>query len=248
VTIDQIETAAGDWARMISSNTANVVLTTLSAIFERAQRKELAGKPNNAAIADRVKVSNEEEPDEEVKPEHVYNQEELRRLINATAPGSFERVLVMVPALTGLRIGEVLGLTWPYVNLKANQLHVRLNLVDKKKGRELKAPKSKSSRRTLDLPQELVHELKVWKLKCPPSIDGLVFATMEGKRLHRKAGKPYPRCRDCRGRARETTNPPQATPYLCIPAARSWRGYSQSIRSARAQRLNDYGENLCALG
>ena len=187
VTIDQIETAAGDWARMISSNTANVVLTTLSAIFERAQRKELAGKPNNAAIADRVKVSNEEETDEEVKPEHVYNQEELRRLINATAPGSFERVLVMVPALTGLRIGEVLGLTWPYVNLKANQLHVRLNLVDKKKGRELKAPKSKSSRRTLDLPQELVHELKVWKLKCPPSIDGLVFATMEGKPLHRKA-------------------------------------------------------------
>jgi integrase len=187
VTIDQIETAGGDWARMVSSNTANVVLTSLSAIFERAQRKELAGKPNNAAIADRVKVSNEEEPDEKVKPEEVYNQEELRKLINATAPGSLERVLIMVGGLIGLRIGEALGLTWRYVDLKANQLHVRLNLVDKKKGRELKAPKSKSSRRTLDLPQELAHELKVWKLACPPSNDDLVFATMEGKPLHRKA-------------------------------------------------------------
>src|SRR5262245_39623077 len=172
---------------MISSNTANVVLNTWSAIFERAQRKELAGKPNNAAIADRVKVSNEEEPDEEVKPEQVYNQEELRRLINATAPGSLERVLIMVPALTGLRIGEVLGLTWPYVDFKAKQFYVRLNLVNKKKGRELKAPKTKSSRRTLDLPQELERELKVWQWDCPPSENGLVFATMEGKPLHRKA-------------------------------------------------------------
>jgi integrase len=60
-------------------------------------------------------------------------------------------------------------------------------LTDKKKGRELKAPKSKSSRRTLNLPQELAHELKVWKLACPPSNDGLVFATLEGKFLHRKA-------------------------------------------------------------
>lgn len=48
------------------------------------------------------------------------------------------------------------------------------------------SPKSKSSRRTLDLPQELARELKIWKLKCPPSEDDLVFATIEGKPLHRK--------------------------------------------------------------
>jgi integrase len=187
VAIDDIEKAADKWTKTTSANTANKTLTTLSAIFARAQRDALKGKPNNAELADRVKVSNEEDPDEEVKPEDVYTQEELKKLINATAPGSLERVLVMVPALTGLRIGEVLGLTWPHVDLKAGQLHVRLNLVDKKKGRELKAPKSKSSRRTLDLPQELVHEFKVWKLACPPSNDDLVFATMEGKPLHRKA-------------------------------------------------------------
>jgi integrase len=43
-----------------------------------------------------------------------------------------------------------------------------------------------SSRRVLDLPQELAKELKVWKLACPPSEQDLVFATMEGKPLHRK--------------------------------------------------------------
>jgi integrase len=190
VTIDEIEDASADWTKMTSANTANDVLTTLSAIFKREQRNSLKGKPNNAALAERVKVSNDEEPDEEVKPEDVYNQEELKKLINATAPGTLERLLVMVPALTGLRIGEVLGLTWPHVDLKASQLNVRLNLIDVGKtngGRQLRTPKSKSSKRTLDLPQELAHELKVWKLACPPSDDNLVFATLEGKPLHRKA-------------------------------------------------------------
>ena len=98
--------------------------------------------------------------------------------------------MVGVPALSGLRIGEVLGLSWSAVDLKSNQLNVRSNLIDAGKangGRKIASPKSKSSRRTLPLPQELAHELRLWKLKCPPSVDGLVFATAEGKSLHRKA-------------------------------------------------------------
>jgi len=43
----------------------------------------------------------------------------------------------MVPALTGLRIGEVLGLTWPVVDLKVGKLEVRLNLADTDKGQPL---------------------------------------------------------------------------------------------------------------
>jgi integrase len=94
----------------------------------------------------------------------------------------------MVPALCGLRIGEVLGLLWQSIDLKANLLHVRTALIDAgREGRKLAAVKSSSSRRTLPLPQELAHELKLWKLKCPPSEQGLVFATLEGKPLHRKA-------------------------------------------------------------
>ena len=99
----------------------------------------------------------------------------------------------MMPALTGFRNGEVLGLTSPAVDFKANKIHIRLNLVDDSKekgGRQLRAPKSKSSRRSLNLPQELAHELNLWKLKCPPSEQDLVFATIEGKRLHRKAARP----------------------------------------------------------
>jgi integrase len=188
--IEQVEGAAAQWVKMTSANTANRVLTTLGAVFKLAQRYgPLQGKANAAELAERIKISNDDEKDEQVTPECVYSQEELKKLIDTTEQGSLQRVLVMVPALAGLRIGEVLGLQWSAIDLKANKLHVRTNLVDVGKangGRELRAPKSRSSRRTLDLPQELAKELKVWKLACPPSEQDLVFASLEGKPLHRK--------------------------------------------------------------
>ena len=95
----------------------------------------------------------------------------------------------MVPALLGLRIGETLALTWPAIDLKAGTLRVISTLADSDKGEEplFQSPKTKSSRRTLALPAELIRELKVWKLKCPNSERDLVFATADGKPYHRKS-------------------------------------------------------------
>ena len=191
VGIAEVEKAAAEWKEMTSAYTANMALRTLTAVFKRAQRVgPLQGKPNAAQLAERVKVSNEEDTDEAVTKESVYTTEDLNKLLATTQPGSLERVLIMVPALLGLRIGEVLGLTWPAVDLKDGLLHVRNSLVDVGKangGRELRSPKSRSSRRTLNLPAELVSELRRWKLACPPSNQGLVFCTLDGKPLHRKA-------------------------------------------------------------
>src|SRR5262249_19762162 len=159
------------WAKATSSTTANKILITLSAIFKRAQRKgALRNKGNEAALAERLKVSREDDDGETVLPDRVYTQDDLRKLIEATVPGSFERVLVMIPALTGMRISEVLGLQWPAIDFKENMLSVKTCLViaDNKHGRELKSLKSVSSRRNLVLSKELAHELKLWKLKCPP--------------------------------------------------------------------------------
>lgn len=199
-TVEQIETAAAAWAKTASPKEANKILTTLTAIFKLAQRYgPLQGKANAAQLGERLKVSNEENDDEEVLPDQVYSEGELKALIKATEQGSFERLLVMVPALTGMRIGEVLGLTWTAVDFKANAINVRLNLVVSKNetGVELKAPKSKKSRRTLDMPRELAHELKLWKLKCPPSEHDLVFTTIAGGFIHRKnAGQIFDRIID----------------------------------------------------
>jgi integrase len=188
-TVEQIENAAAGWAKIASSKEGNKILTTLTAIFKLAQRRgPLQGKANAAELAERLKISNEDNDDEVVLADQVYSEGELKKLIDATEEGSFERALVMLPVLTGFRIGEVLGLTWPAINFKSNVINVRLNLVvaNNQNGVELKAPKSKASRRTLDMPRQLAHELKLWKLKCPPSEHNLVFATTIGGFVHRK--------------------------------------------------------------
>src|SRR5262249_52563297 len=151
--------------------TVNKMLSTLTAMFAMAKRYKLR-KDNPAAEAKRLKLATEDEDGEIVQPDKVYNKEELKRLFFVgTEPGSKERIIVMLPPLTGIRIGEELAASWPAMDLKAGKFSVLWSMADNGKGEEplFKIPKTKSSRRVLDLPQQLIHELKVWKLKCPKS-------------------------------------------------------------------------------
>ncbi len=186
VDVQAVEKAAADWSARTSPKTANKVLTTLTAILDMAERHGKV-KRNAAEKAERLKVATEEDNVIAVEPEQVYSKVELGKLIQATE--GRDRLLVMVMGLTGLRIGEVLALTWPALDLDAGKLHVRLTLADSDKGEEplFQPPKTKGSKRTIELPRELVKELKVWKLKCPITERDLVFATEEGKPFHRKA-------------------------------------------------------------
>ena len=188
VTVEMVEKAAADWAKEVAPQTVNKMLTTLTAMFAMAKRYNLR-KDNPAAEAERMKLATEDEDSEVVQPDETYNKEELKKLIHATEPGSRERIVVMLPALTGIRIGEELAVTWPAMDLKAGKFDVCLSMADSDKGEEpiFKAPKTKSSRRILDLPQELIRELKVWKLKCPKSQRDLVLTLEDGKPMHRKA-------------------------------------------------------------
>jgi integrase len=188
IDVEQIEKAAAEWGKRVSPKMVNKVLTTLTANLRLAKRYKLV-KDNPAEEAERMKIATENEEDIEVIPQRVYSKAELKKLIEATEPESRERLLLMMPALTGLRLGEVLALTWPAVDLKAGKLDVGFNLADSDKGQPLmlQPPKTKSSRRAVPLPPELVREMKVCKLKWPMSERDLVFATEEGKPYHRNA-------------------------------------------------------------
>ncbi len=188
IDVENVEKAATEWGKRVSPKMVNKVLTSLTAILALAKRYKLV-KDNAAEEAERLKVATEHEEDIDVSPDKVYSKEDLYKLISATEAGTLDRLFVMVPALTGLRIGEVLGLTWPAVDLKTGKLHIRLNLADAAKGQEptLQPPKTKTSRRTIPLPSELIYDLKVWRLKCPKSEPDLVFATEEAKPYRRKA-------------------------------------------------------------
>src|SRR5262249_43433347 len=184
VDVHAIERASGEW--LVAPQTVNKILNTLTSILGMAKRHKMrADNPGLEAI--RAKVATEDE-DAVVEPDEVYNKEELGKLIRATEPGTKERVIVMIPALTGVRIGEQLALSWPAIDLKAATLHVRQSLADNDPGLDpiFKEPKRKSSRRVIPLPQELLHELRVWKLKCPPSERDLVLPRGDGKPMCRR--------------------------------------------------------------
>lgn len=178
VSVAQIEDSALAWTRATSAYTANCCLKTLAAIFKLAIRRgPLQGKSNAAALAQRIKLSNEQKTDGAVLPEYIYGADELMKLVAATEPGSLARCLVMTPMLLGIRRGETVGLTWPCIDFKNNKVHIRNTLVDLEKGRGLRDPKSVSGRRSIDLPKELAKELRVWRLKCPLSEQSLSFVT-----------------------------------------------------------------------
>jgi integrase len=181
IDVEKIEKAASEWAEKVSPKMVNKVLTTLTDVLGVAKRHKRI-KDNPAKEAERLKIATEDEGDGDVTPDKVYSKEELRKLIQGTEPGTIDRLFVMLPALTGLRIGEVLGATWPAVDLKAGKFNVRFNLADNDKGKPLllQPPKTKTSKRTIALPAELIHELKVWKLKCPKSELDVVFAREDG--------------------------------------------------------------------
>ncbi|MGD0153294.1 MAG: site-specific integrase [Thermacetogeniaceae bacterium] len=63
-------------------------------------------------------------------------------------------------ASTGMRLGEVLGLRWEDVNLKEEYLSVTQTLKQTNSGPQFGPPKSRSSRRRIDLIPEVVTELK----------------------------------------------------------------------------------------
>ncbi len=181
----------------LSAATVNKLLVTLSAIFEFARKRgKCVGNP--AKDAERVKRSNGEiqadapaqrRDAHEVSPDEVLNPEEMGHLIEHADAG-FYRTLFMLAACTGARHDELLALQWCDLDLEAGTMHVRRSLSwARLPGEELRPrffqPKTKAGTRKIPLAPDLCHALKVWKLQCPPSNDGLVFPTPEGTPMHR---------------------------------------------------------------
>jgi integrase len=148
----------------------------------------------------------------------VLTAEETTRLLEATR-GDRYGALWTVAALTGMRSGELLGLTWSAVDLDEGQLVVRQQL--QRVGSEflLVEPKSKQSRRVVPLAPLAITALRRHRAHQTEerlasgvggSYDGLVFVTRSGHPYHRgqvlralhealsRAGLPKVRLQDLR--------------------------------------------------
>lgn len=80
----------------------------------------------------------------------------------ADETGGAYATALMLMVLTGMRRGEVLGLTWRYVDLDKDQLFVALQYDTDK---DLREPKTKQSKRWISFKGYMSDKLKEWKVE-----------------------------------------------------------------------------------
>jgi integrase len=106
---------------------------------------------------------------------NVLNPGELRKLIDAAVdPWALP---IMFAAFTGARQAECLGLQWPDIDWNRRAAEIRRQW---RRG-AFYEPKTKASRRTVELPDELVSALKRWRLRCLKGEYDLCFPDAKGR-------------------------------------------------------------------
>jgi integrase len=154
----------------VGTRTVNKCLALLGAMFRYAIRHEwLQTNP-----AEGTKLRGTSRRSHDLVEANILAPAEIQALLAAADPRW--RVIILTAVLTGLREGELLGLVWGDIDWTARQIYVRQQYTA---GR-FSELKTKASRRRVDLPGELVAELKRWRLQCPPGTHDLVFPSWAG--------------------------------------------------------------------
>ena len=102
---------------------------------------------------------------QERKKQKALTEEEEKIFLEA-AKGSPYYPLYRLASLTGMRIGEVLGLQWSDVDFKTGEIHITHNMCYiPGKGQYIDTPKSPASRRVIPIgtASEAYHLLKNWR-------------------------------------------------------------------------------------
>lgn len=163
----------------IGVQTLNKTLTTLGSILKYAIRLNLLAA-NPVSKVERPKVSvNEQTAEDEAKTRiHILTKAQIPLLLAEVE----DRTLILLALLTGCRQSEILGLRWSDILWTDSQIWVQRAVSN---GR-FYAPKNASSRRKIDVAEELLHELKVWRMAQQNSAeDDLVFPGIDSKPLDR---------------------------------------------------------------
>jgi len=158
----------------VSIPTLRKILVNLGAIMTHACRKRYIDY-NPVRDVEKPKGQSEHKEDEELK---ILNPSQIKLLLENTPELKYQ-TLFMTAVMTGMREGELFGLKWSDINWFNNQVHVNRTF---NHGR-FYDPKTKTSRRKIDLAPQLAIKLKKWRLACPQSAFDLIFPNEAGKPL-----------------------------------------------------------------
>ena len=103
----------------------------------------------------------------------------LRKLMTQVTDSKY-RNLFMLAIFSGACQGELLGLKWSDIDWENSQIHIQRTF---NKGRFF-SPKTRTSKRKIDLGPTVITELKKWKLACSKNSLDLVFPSKAGEPIN----------------------------------------------------------------
>jgi len=187
ISFDAVEQFKADHLKKgITPPTLCKYLRTLGAVLRYAVKMRYIDF-NPASEVEKPKRDSSHEDKEVV----VLNPEKIQALFD-NARDLKDKVMFMTAVLTGMRQGEILGLKWSDIDWINRQIRVRRTY---NHGRFYE-PKSKASKRKIDLAPQLVKAIREWRLASHfKAEDDLVFPNPEGNpqnhtRMLRKSFHP----------------------------------------------------------
>lgn len=160
-----IESIIRQAREIYSVNTVSGVVVYLRQLFKYAKRLGYVGEDLTEGISTTQGKGKW----------NILTRDDLKTLIQSSRNHP-EYHPFLIAAMTGMRISEVLGLHWEDIDLNCNMIKVRFSTAHVRRERILTTPKTKSSIRSIHVP-DLVIEV----LKDRGQGDGLVFRTKNGK-------------------------------------------------------------------
>lgn len=123
----------------------------------------------------------------------VFTQEEIEKILKAKGYQQAKKDMIILGYRTGMRIGEILALKWEDINFSEEFLMVRRTLSGYKNNQpEITVPKTKKSRRRIDLDKKTLDMLQ--SRYCERG--GYVFSKNDGTIYSRQAMNLPRMCRN----------------------------------------------------
>lgn len=176
---DKFENGRTDGKGGLSPRSVKYIYQTLNTALQQAKKERII----NYNPAEAVEL-----PKGENKEMKTLSVDELKIFLETAKSSPLYPAFILV-FYTGLRRGELLGLSWSDINFNNGTLTVRKQLVKGKKYKDTKTPKS---RRTITLHKDAIEVLKNHKKKQNEiklilgqtyQDNGFVFCTDDGKPL-----------------------------------------------------------------
>lgn len=151
--------------------TVNKCLGVIVAMLGYAEKHGLVSRN----VATRIEKLPAPQGEGRVIEQNVLTPDELRRVLAATSDPW--RIPIAIAIYTGARQAEILGLKWGDIDRQRGTADIRRTY----RCGAFYQPKTASSRRTVELPDVLLAELKRWQLCCPKGEHDLVCPGADGR-------------------------------------------------------------------